>query len=56
MIDVVRATALLNLKFVEWSEIVEITKIPMIGTNNNNMSNIDKWLHIYEFPSFKTMF
>lgn len=49
--EVVRAIVLLNLKFLELSEIVETVNIPIIGTNNSEISNIYGLLEINEFSS-----
>ena len=38
--DVAKAIVLLNLKFLELSETVETVNIPIIGTNNKDISNI----------------
>jgi hypothetical protein len=38
--DVAKAMALLKLKFLELSEIIETMNIPIMGINNNNISNI----------------
>jgi hypothetical protein len=38
--EVAKAIALLKLKFLELSEIIETISIPIMGTNNNDISNI----------------
>lgn len=40
--EVINAIDLLNLRLGELSDNVDIINIPIIGTNNNDMSNIDK--------------
>jgi len=42
-IELVKAIVFPNLKLSDLSDITEIATIPVIGTNNNEISNIRVW-------------